>query len=201
MERQPIPLRKVPLIAKWSPEILARLLIRVFEDGSYILIAYESIEGRAARRISPAIMRKTLVGLDKITDPHSKIALIPANYFVWSDDLKVAYHTYHHCVSSTDELEAHDVFDMDPSTHHYDDLLLECRRFTSNPYLTGGAPPTGRDLRKQKTQDMYASWQDRAEGLKKINPAMSKSDIAKRIESEKIADGRDFDTIRRNISI
>jgi hypothetical protein len=205
MERQPIPLRKVPLIAKWSPEDLARLLTRDFEGLSYILIAYEWVEGSAARTVIPSTMQSALAGLDTAPDSYSKIALIPANYFVWSDELEVAYQTYHHYVSQRpeyeDELDPYNVFDMDPATHPYDDLLLECPDFASNPYLTGGASPTKRDLNKQQTRIMYARWQARANELHKENPNKSKAWIAGRIAKEPIAKDKAADTIRRNITI
>jgi hypothetical protein len=204
MERQPIPLRKVPLIAKWSPEDLARLLTREFEELSYILTAYEWVEDRAARTISPSTMQAALAGLDTAPDTHSKIALIPANYFVWSDELEDAYQTYHYYVSlqaeDEDELDPHGVFDMDPATHPYNDLLSECPRFASNLYLTGGAPPTRQELNKQKTRERNARWQARAKGLKKENPKRVDEQIAKLISKEEIAEGSTYNTILRNIS-
>ena len=201
MEKQPIPLRKVPLIAKWSPKNLANLLTKVFEDGSYLLTAYEWIEGRAARSVSPSTMQEALAGLDTAPDPHSKIAEFPASFFVWLDDLEKAYQTYHHYVSLRDELDPHAAFDMDPSTHQYNDLLSECPDFTSNPYLIGGAQLSKRDVSKQKTQERNAKWQARADELHKDKPEMSTSWIADRIAKEPIAEGRNTETIRRKIRI
>ena len=89
---------------------------------------------------------------------------------------------------------------MDPATHPFDDLLSDCPNFASNPYLTGGAELSKKDYNKQKTQAMHTRWQARADELKKINPAMFITDIAKRIAKEPIAEGRDAETIRRNIS-
>jgi hypothetical protein len=152
-------------------------------------------------------MQSALAGLDTAPDTHSKIALIPPNYFVWSDELEVAYQTYHHYVSERpeyeDELDPHpyNVFDMDPATHPYDDLLSECPKFTSNPDLTGEAPPTMQESNKHKTQDKYARWQARANHLHKENPNKSKSWIAGRIAREPIAEDRDSETIRRNITL
>ena len=201
MAKQPIPLRKVPLIAKWSPNNLANLLTKVFEDGSYLLTVYEWIEGRAARTVPPSTMEKTLAGLDTAPDTHSKVAKFPAWFFVWSDDLKAAYDTYHYHVTPLSELDTHDAFDMDPSTHQYNDLLSECPDFTSNPYLTGGAPPTKQELNRQKNQDKYARWQARADDLKKINPNMTGVSIANRIAKEPVGEENAADTIRKNITI
>ena len=201
MEKQPIPLRKVPLIAKWSPKNLANLLTKVFEDGSYLLTVYEWIEGRAARTVPPSTMEKTLAGLDTAPDTHSKVAKFPAWFFVWSDDLKAAYDTYHYHVTPLSELDTHDAFDMDPSTHQYNDLLSECPDFTSNPYLIGGAQLSKRDLSKQKIQERNVKWQARADELRKDNPKKSIVWIANRIAKEPIAEARTAGTIRRNISI
>jgi len=95
-------------------------------------------------------MQAALAGLDTAPDTRSKIAPIPTNYFVWSDELEAAYQTYHHYVSlqaeNEDELDPHDAFDMDPATHPYDDLLSDCPNFASNPYLKGGAKLTKQEL-------------------------------------------------------
>jgi len=201
MAKQPIPLRKVPLIAKWSPENLANLLTKDFEDCSCLLTAYEWVEGRAPRIVSPSTMQEALAGLDAAPDTHSKIAKFPACFFVWSDDLEIAYQTYHHYVSLRDELDMHGAFDTNPATHQYNDLLSECPNFSSNPYLIEGAQLSKRELNKQKNQDKYDRWQARADDLKNINPNMTAVSIANRIAIEAVGEGKASDTIRKNITI
>ena len=201
MERQPVPLRKVPLIAKWSPEDLARLLTRDFEGRSYILTAYEWVEGCAARTVSPSTLQEMLAGLDTAPDTYSKIAQFPTHFFVWLDELEAAYQTYHYYASLPDGLDPHDAFDMDPATYPYDDLLSDCPDFTSNPNLIGGAPQTRQDLNKQKTRGMYARWQARAVELKEINPHMTAVSIAIHIAKEAVGEKKASDTIRKNITI
>jgi hypothetical protein len=104
-----------------------------------------------------------------------------------------------------DELDAHDAFDIDPATHPYDDLLLECPDFASNLYLTGDAKLTQQELNKQKTRERNARWQARADELhelhKKDVPRKSKKWIAEHIAKEPIAEGRDAETIRKKITI
>ena len=201
MAKLPIPLRKVPLIAKWSPKNLANLLINVFEDGSYLLTAYEWIEGHAPRAVCPSTMQEALAGLDTAPDTLSKIAMFPACFFVWLDELEIAYQTFHHYVSPRDELDIHGAFDMNPATHQYNDLLLECPNFSSNPYLMGGAQLSKRELSKQKTQERNAKWQARADELHRNKPNMTESWIANHIAKEPIAEGKQSGTIRRIISI
>ena len=76
MPRQPIPLRKVPLISKWSPEILTDLLTKGFyDDDSYLLQAYEWVENHAARVVSPSTMQVTLREMGTATSQHAKIAM------------------------------------------------------------------------------------------------------------------------------
>ena len=152
MPNQPIPLRKVPLIAKWTPEILAHLLSDRFVDDAYLITAYEWVENQPARLVSPSTMREALRELNTESSEHAKIARLPAHYFVWSDELETAYETYHSYVSMPEELDAHDAFDLNPATHPFNDLLLECPDFTSNPCLTGGTPLSRMDIRRQETQ-------------------------------------------------
>lgn len=202
MARQPIPLRKVTLIAKWSPEILADLLIKDFCDGgSYLLTAYEWVVNNPARIVSPDTMQETLRGLDTAPDKHSKIAKFPATFFVWWDELEAAFHEYHQTVSSLDDLSAHDALDPDPATGPYQDLLDECPDYSSNPYLTVGTPTTRIELRKQQTAARHARWKAKAEELHREHPHQSKNWIAERISREPIAEGAKRETIRRNICI
>ena len=141
-----------------------------------------------------------LAGLDAARDTHSKIALFPAHFFVWLDELKAAHYAYHYFVSDPSDFDPHDAFDIDPATHPYDDLLSECPDFMANPYLTGDAKLTGRELRKQKTQEKHAKWQARAMELKKENPKRTDVPIAKLISKESIAEGSTYMTILRKIS-
>ena len=91
MRKEPIALRKVPLITKWSPEILAQLLSERFHDDAYLLTAYEWVENQPARVVSPTTIREALRGLNTESSEHSKIARFPAHYFVWSDEMETAY--------------------------------------------------------------------------------------------------------------
>lgn len=201
MASQPIPLRKVPLITKWSPEILADLLTKgVHHDGSYLLAAYEWIEDHAARVVSPTTIQETLRELGTATSEHAKIALIPASFFVWLDELEAAYQQYHQHVTSLDELTVHDAFDLDPATGPFQDLIGECPDYSSNPFLTGGAPTTKRELSKQQTAEKHALWREKAEELRREHPNQTESWIAIRVRRA-LRETCAVDTIRKNIRI
>jgi hypothetical protein len=202
MPRQPIPLRKVPLIAKWSPEILADLLTKgLYDDDSYLLQAYEWVENHAARVVSPSTMHETLREMDNATNEHEKIALFPAIYFVWLDELEDAYQLFHRDITDPDNFTVHDALDLTPATGPFQDLLDECPNFSSNPFLDGEVPRTRIELRKRQTAVKHARWQARAEELHRDSPHQKQTWIAKQISREPIAEGASSETIRRKIRI
>ena len=200
MPNQPIPLRKVTLITKWTADILAQLLTEPFFDVSYILFAYEWIEGRPEGVVSSSTMRRAIQGIDSETDEVSKVAIFPAHFFVWSDELREAYDTYHHYLSNPGDLDEHDAFELNPATHGYTDLLAECPNFSSNPNLIGNTPTTRRELRTQQTVEKRALWQVKAEELRREYPDDFKIDIARKVRRA-LRETAEVDTIRKNIRI
>jgi hypothetical protein len=58
-----------------------------------------------------------------------------------------------------------------------------------------------KELRKANTQAMYQDWQEEAVKLKNLNTTMSKKWVSIKIAKMAIAQGKDFETIRRNINI
>jgi hypothetical protein len=58
-----------------------------------------------------------------------------------------------------------------------------------------------KEQRKANTQAMYDDWQEQATKLKKKNPTKFKTWIAQQIAKMPIAQGRDSETIRKNIQI
>ena len=56
-----------------------------------------------------------------------------------------------------------------------------------------------REARKLDTQAMYESWQKAYRKFKRDNPSMKDTEIARKIAKIKIAQGRDTETIRKNM--
>jgi hypothetical protein len=68
----------------------------------------------------------------------------------------------------------------------------------------GFASATGEQknaVRKSKTQERYEAWNVEAKKIKETNKSLSKSDIAKKIAKQPMAQKRDYRTIANKLDI
>ncbi len=82
------------------------------------------------------------------------------------------------------------------------DKLRIDERLNSTPLNTGKAYISStdkREARKLKTQTKYQDWQDEYFSLQKKHPTKSKTWCAKKISTLPIAQGADWETIRKNL--
>lgn len=104
LPRQPVPVRFACFAANWSIGMLATVLSREDAFNGQLLSAYEFIaELKYKGEVAPGFYDQ-FRGLDSPTP--ETLAAIPANHFVWSDDLTWAYSEFVDLAWSRDDAHA-----------------------------------------------------------------------------------------------
>ena len=206
LPRQPVPLRLAYLASKVDFRTFRSLITRPKGDGNLYLTAYEYGSDRRVRTVDPSDYAETLPR--EAGDARLKVELIsslPKNHFVWSDEFVSEFKAalidaYREpSAESLNELQ----LDWSPALHGMDELIEECADLTAvskNP--DGEIKVSRREQGKQQTQARYKRWQDACDQIKKDDPELNRSEVARRIFRDKdLAAGAAKNTIYKHIQV
>ena len=178
LPRQPIPLRLVPLITGFSVEELLRLLVeRPLEDYDHpdpILTAYEYRPNERIRDGCAQVYSALRAEVAAEKGLRKKLQLLPANEFVWSDELATAVDLIRHFDLSHEKYSGQIELNWDVSPGPFRKLIEEC------PEFPGGAIRRSRQAqRKQDTAKRHSAWQKQVLEVAKQHPNRSHSYVCK----------------------
>jgi hypothetical protein len=184
LPRQPIPLRLVPLLLDVSVcEVLRFLAERNIDGGDQMypaLTAYEYRQGVLEAPGSPLAYSALLEESKKLPRLKDQLRLLPADHFVWSDELAQGIQLVkieHLCTEKEpSELQLHWQVALGP----FLDLLAECPEFA----LADETVESRRIRRKRATKLRHAAYQRRVNELAKQFPGLNHSRICARLAKD-----------------
>ena len=195
LPRQPVPLR-FALLVTGLPFSEFLFLLAKRQEGRYeYLTGYEYVAGaepRAVRREFYEAIAEQVA--DQATELVELLALLPANHFVWSDELAAAFSQFILDHPGVDMAQAQGMgLCWNPALLGLDALIEEC------PDATPVVELSQRELRKRGTAALHERWQAAYVELKEQHPGKSDSWIAGKIAKLPVADGKSAETICKNM--
>lgn len=200
LPRQPVPLRLAYLVTGLQFDDFLFLLAVRQEDRYEYLTGYEyavNIDPREVRRDFYAALLDD-VGPD--TAESECIARLPADQFVWSDDLAFAFSQFIRDCPGEETARGDGMrLSWTPAWRGLDSLLEECVDLSALADATLLSTLSRRELGKQQTEERNERWRRACDELKLQHPDMTYSWIARKISGLPIAEGKDEKTIRKNM--
>ena len=195
LPRQPVPLRLAYLVTGLSfREFLYLLAVRQ-EDRYEYLTGFEYAEGTEPREVRRQFYEEIMARAQADDKGGTLLQHLSVNQFVWSDELAAAFSQYVRDYPGEEDAHARGMgLCWTPAWHGNEALIEECVDLGNL-----ATNLTKLDLRKQETEARHERWQQACEELKSQNPDKSDSWISLRIARMDIAEGRDSETIRKNM--
>jgi len=197
LPRRPVALRLAPLVTQLEVEDILTWLSETAYLGSpvYLLHAHQYEPDGRHRAGTPQLYGSLLDAALETKGLRRKLQLLPADHFVWSDELARAFTSYIDLFIGRDEAVATGMgLKWDVAITPFAGLLGECPDFDGK----GTSRRTGG---KMKTAARHADWQRRVEEKARQFPKRNHSDVCRLVARDLQATGGprapSWKTIRR----
>lgn len=200
LPRQPVPLRFAFLVTGLELfDFLFLLAVRQEQRYEY-LTSYEHAASTEPREVPRQIYERILNTSSADASELELVALLPRDHFVWSDELASAFSQFIRDCPGDEEAQARGMgLTWNPAWRGMDNLIEECVDLSDLGARTPPSALSKSQLGKQATQARHERWCQARDTLKQQHPEKSECWISERIARMAIAEGKDSETIRKNM--